>query len=103
MHSKPNAGEIRACRPWLEAEIALVGPKALVCLGATAAQALLGREFRVTRNRGTFIQSPLASFVLATVHPSLLLRAPDAAARQAGIAMFESGRASCRDVVWQYV
>lgn len=77
LHGKPNAGEIRACRPWLEAELALVAPQVLVCLGATAAQALLGRDFRVSRARGEFVRSNLAPMVMATVHPSALLRAPD--------------------------
>src|SRR5437773_9276301 len=77
IHKKPNAGEIAACRPWLDTEIALVKPRAIVCLGATAAQALLGRQFKVTAHRGEFIASPLAPLVLATVHPSSLLRAPD--------------------------
>jgi uracil-DNA glycosylase family protein len=87
MHSKPNAMETRACRPWLDAEIALVRPKVLVCLGATAAQALLGSDFRVTRSRGRLIPSELAPHVLATVHPSALLRTPDVD-REAEIARF---------------
>jgi uracil-DNA glycosylase family protein len=77
IHKKPNAGEITACRPWLDAEIAVVKPRAIVCLGATAAQALLGRTFKVTAHRGQPMASPLASIVVATVHPSSLLRAPD--------------------------
>jgi len=77
LHKKPNAAEITACRPWLETEIQLVRPRALVCLGATAAQALLGASFKVTAHRGEFIESQLAPLVLATVHPSSLLRAPD--------------------------
>jgi uracil-DNA glycosylase len=77
IHKKPNATEITACRPWLDTEIQLVKPSAIVCLGATAAQALLGRTFKVTAHRGEFIESPLAPLVLATVHPSSLLRAPD--------------------------
>jgi uracil-DNA glycosylase len=77
LHGKPNAGEIRACRPWLDAELALVKPKVLVCLGATAAQALLGRDFRVSRARGAFVPSPLAPYTMATVHPSAVLRADD--------------------------
>ena len=77
IHEKPNAVEIAACLPWLEAEIALVRPQAIVCLGATAAQALLGRGFKVTTQRGTFVPSSLAPYVMATVHPSSLLRAPD--------------------------
>jgi DNA polymerase len=77
IHKKPSAREIAACQPWLDAEIALVKPRAIVCLGATAAQALLGRQFKVTAHRGEFIRSPLAPLVLATVHPSSILRAPD--------------------------
>ena len=77
IHQKPNASEIAACRPWLDAELAVVQPDVLVCLGATAAQALLGRSFRVTRERGRLVDSPLAPATLATVHPSSILRAPD--------------------------
>jgi DNA polymerase len=77
IHQKPNSVEIAACRPWLDAEIAVVKPQVLVCLGATAAQALLGRSFKVSRQRGQLVVSPLAPRVLATVHPSSLLRAPD--------------------------
>ena len=76
IHKKPNAQEIAACRPWLEAEIALVKPKVIVALGATAAQALLGPQFRVTKERGKFLESTLAPYVMATVHPSSILRAP---------------------------
>src|ERR671915_674727 len=74
IHQKPNWGEIAACRPWLDAEIAVVSPTVLVLLGATAAQALLGRDFRVTRQRGELVDSALAPSVLATVHPSSILR-----------------------------
>lgn len=82
IHKKPNAEEIGACRPWLETEIDMVEPRVLVCLGATAAQALLGRAFKVTRQRGRFLESTgLAPFVTATVHPSSILRAPDEEAR----------------------
>jgi uracil-DNA glycosylase family protein len=88
LHSKPGSREIQACEPWLEAEIAALGPKFIVCLGATAAQALLGRAFRVSRQRGTFIASPHAPYVMATVHPSALLRAPDEATRQAELKRF---------------
>jgi uracil-DNA glycosylase family protein len=77
IHKKPNAVEINACRPWLEAEIALVKPKVIVALGATAAQALLGPQFRVTKQRGEFLESTLAPYIMATVHPSSILRAPD--------------------------
>lgn len=77
IHAKPNAKEIAACRPWLEAEIARLAPAVIVCLGATAAQALLGKQFRVTKQHGEFIDSPLAARVLATIHPSSILRAPN--------------------------
>jgi uracil-DNA glycosylase len=83
IHQKPNATEIAACRPWLDAELAVVRPTVLVCLGATAAQALLGRSFRVTQHRGEFVPSSLAPYVTATVHPSSILRAPDDETRQA--------------------
>jgi uracil-DNA glycosylase family protein len=82
IHAKPNATEIAACRPWLEVEIALIKPRAVVCLGATAAQALLGKSFKVSRQRGERIDSPLAPVVTATVHPSSILRAPDDEARR---------------------
>jgi uracil-DNA glycosylase family protein len=78
LHKRPSAREIWACRPWLEAELAVLKPQALVCLGATAAQALLGRDFRVTRQRGLLLESELAQFVLATVHPASILRAATA-------------------------
>jgi uracil-DNA glycosylase family protein len=74
IHQKPNAAEVAACRPWVEAELALIRPAVLVCLGATAAQALLGREFRVSRDRGMPVESELAPVVMATVHPSSILR-----------------------------
>jgi DNA polymerase len=77
IHKKPNAQEIAACRPWLRAEIALIKPNVIVALGATAAQALLGPQFRVTKERGKFLESELAPYVMATVHPSSILRAPD--------------------------
>jgi DNA polymerase len=82
IHAKPNAAEIGACRPWLETEIALVKPRVLVCLGATAAQALLGRSFKVSKQRGERVPSALAPIVTATVHPSSILRAPDDEARR---------------------
>lgn len=88
LHQTPDPSEIAACKPWLEAEIALIQPRILVCLGATAAQTLLGKDFRVTRQRGDLIPSPLASFVLATVHPSSILRIPEEAARQAAMRRF---------------
>src|SRR5689334_4869098 len=82
IHKKPNSMEIAACRPWLEAELAVVKPDVIVALGATAAQALLGPQFRVTKQRGEFIDSTLAPYVMATVHPSSILRAPDDETRQ---------------------
>jgi DNA polymerase len=77
IHQKPNWREIAACRPWLDAEVAVLKPRVLVCLGATAAQALLGRDFRVSRQRGELVDSPLAPNTIATVHPSSILRAED--------------------------
>jgi uracil-DNA glycosylase len=84
IHQKPTWAEMTACRPWLDAEVELVRPRVLVCLGATAAQALLGREFRVTKQRGVPVDSPLAEHVLATIHPSAILRAQDRDAEYAG-------------------
>jgi uracil-DNA glycosylase family protein len=85
IHQKPNWSEIAACRPWLDAELAVVKPRVLVCLGATAAQALLGRQFRVTQQRGKPVESDLAEQVLATVHPSSILRAdPETREREYG-------------------
>ena len=81
LHKKPNAIEIGACRPWLEAEIRVVKPQVVVLLGATAAQGILGRDFRVTQHRGEWIKSEIAPYVMATVHPSSILRAPDDDAR----------------------
>src|SRR5207248_10311546 len=82
IHQKPNAEEVAACRPWLEAELRAVKPKMLICLGATAGQALLGRQFRVTRDRGRLLDSDLAPMVMATVHPSSILRALDEETRR---------------------
>jgi len=81
IHKKPNDAEIRACHPWLEEEIRLVQPQVVVCLGATAAQAIMGKSFRVTKERGRAVKSPSGGTVIATVHPSSVLRAPDASAR----------------------
>jgi DNA polymerase len=82
IHEKPNAAEIRACSPWLVAEIKLVQPRILVCLGATAAQALLGKDFRVTKQRGQWVTSEHAERTMATLHPSAILRAPDPEMRE---------------------
>jgi DNA polymerase len=88
IHSKPSALEIKACRPWLDQELRLIQPEVLLCLGATAAQALLGASFRVTRERGRFVASDLAPHVMATVHPSSLLRIEDDDERKAAIRAF---------------
>ena len=88
IHAKPNGAEIAACQPWLETEIALVKPRVLVCLGATAAQALLGKSFKVSQQRGQFVPSPLAPRVTATVHPSSILRAGDDDSRDQEMARF---------------
>jgi len=88
IHQRPTAGEAKACRPWLDAEIEVVRPRAIMCLGATAAQALLGRTFRVTERRGELVPSPLAPLVMATVHPSSILRAPDDATRRLELERF---------------
>jgi uracil-DNA glycosylase len=88
LHEKPNAREIAACRPWLEAELAVLEPDVLVCLGATAAQALLGRSFRVTQMRGEILHHELAPSVMATVHPSSILRAPDDETRHREMELF---------------
>jgi DNA polymerase len=77
LHKKPAAAEVRACNPWLQEEIRLLKPRVVVALGATAAQALLGKQFRVTQNRGKTLPSALAEVIVATVHPSAVLRAPD--------------------------
>lgn len=82
IHQKPRQSEVDGCRPWLDAELQVARPEVLVCLGASAAQGLLGRDFRVTRDRGTLINSPLAPYVMATTHPASILRAPDSAARE---------------------
>jgi len=88
IHAKPNQMEISACLPWLEAELDAIKPVVLVCLGATAAQALLGPTFRVTKQRGEWVQARWARYVTATVHPSAILRAPDDAARHAEMERF---------------
>jgi DNA polymerase len=88
IHAKPTWSETMACRPWLEAELAVVKPRVLVCLGATAAQSLLGKQFRVTKQRGEWIDSELAELVTATIHPSAILRQRDADARHAEMARF---------------
>ncbi|HET7419439.1 MAG TPA: UdgX family uracil-DNA binding protein [Candidatus Dormibacteraeota bacterium] len=88
LHEKPNAAQVRACRPWLDAEIEVVRPSLIVLLGATAAQAVMGPTFRVTKDRGQVLKSPLGIPVLATVHPSSILRAADNASRDEAMASF---------------
>ena len=88
IHKKPRDSEIEACRPWLDAELAVIKPKVLVCLGASAAQALLGKDFRVSRDRGKLVNSNLAPHVLATVHPSSILRAQDDESRRLQLQAF---------------
>lgn len=88
IHQKPRASEIQACRPWLDAELKAVKPQVLVCLGATAAQSLFGRGFSVSRQRGQQVDSPLAPYAMATVHPSSILRVPDNEARHSQMKAF---------------
>jgi uracil-DNA glycosylase len=88
IHQKPNWSEISACRPWVEAELAVVKPQVLVCLGATAAQALLGRDVRVTRDRGRLLESDLAPVAIVTVHPSSILRVRGSNEREREQALF---------------
>jgi uracil-DNA glycosylase len=99
IHKKPNTLEVAACKPWLEAELELIKPEVVVCLGATAAQALLGRDFRVTAHRGEFVKSPIAPYVMATVHPSSLLRAPDEATRRLETKRFINDLKRIHDVI----
>lgn len=88
IHAKPSARQIAACRPWLEAELKTIHPQLVVCLGATAAQSLLGSKFRITRERGKIIQDPAWGPIVATVHPSSVLRAPDDESRRKARADF---------------
>jgi uracil-DNA glycosylase len=88
LHKKPSGGEIRACQPWLEAEINLIQPRIIVCLGATAAQSIFGSTYRVTKERGQFVRNSWAPHVTSTVHPSVILRAPDEEQRHIEYARF---------------
>jgi uracil-DNA glycosylase len=99
IHEKPNAREIKACRPWLDSEIAVIKPRVIVCLGATAAQALLGRNFRVTQQRGEFVASPLAPFVMATIHPSSILREKDDETRRRAYEEFAADLAKIKPLL----
>jgi uracil-DNA glycosylase len=99
LHQKPNARELAACRPWLEAELAVVRPELVIALGATAAQALFGRAFRVTKERGRDLPTPWARHALATVHPSSILRAPDDAARRQALRDFVADLVAARRIL----
>ena len=99
IHKKPNAAEITACRPWLDAEIRVLHPRAIVCLGAVAAQAVIGPKFRVSVQRGQFVDSELAEYVTATVHPSSILRAPSDEARRIERARFVADLKKIRKVI----
>ncbi len=101
LHKNPNSREIAACRPWLDAELDVLKPQVLVALGATAAQALFGNAFRVTRQRGKFVASTLARFVVATVHPSSILRTPDEAKRHEERALFVEDLKKVAEVIHQ--
>jgi DNA polymerase len=99
IHKKPNAIEIAACLPWLEAEIAVIKPQVIVALGATAAQTLLGPKFRVTKQRGEFMESTLAPYIMATVHPSSILRAPDEESRRLEYRLFVDDLKQLKEVI----
>ena len=87
IHKKPRASEVKACRPWLEAELRAVKPAVVVCLGATAGQSMLGASFKLMQQRGRLLSSPAAGRIVATIHPSAVLRAPDSEGRKAAYAM----------------
>jgi len=91
LHKKPRASEIKACRPWLEEEVARIRPEIIVCRGATAAQSILGNAFRLTKERGKFFEHPWAPRVTATIHPAAILRAPDAEQRHLKYRAFVAG------------
>ena len=99
IHQKPNAREIAACRPWLEAELAAVRPELVIALGATAAQALFGRGFRVKQLRGQDVRAPFAPHAMATVHPSFVLRQTDDAARRKELAAFVADLVAARRIL----
>ena len=97
IHKKPKASEVNACHPWLEAEMSVIQPKVVVCLGATAAQAILGRTYRLTKERGNFVEHRWAPFVTSTVHPSAILRAPDEEQRHAEYMQFVADLKKARE------
>jgi uracil-DNA glycosylase len=88
IHKKPSASELTACRPWLEAEISLIRPRVIVCLGASATRSVLGPEYRLTKERGRFVEHAWAGHVTATIHPSAILRMPDRDERHAAYSDF---------------
>lgn len=99
LHKKPSMSEVKACRAWLEAEITVLRPAILVCLGATAAMSVFGREYRVTKERGQFVEHPWARQATSTVHPSAILRAPDAEQRHAEYELFVADLKKVREAV----
>jgi DNA polymerase len=99
LHKKPSVMEVRACRPWLEAETAVIHPQVIVCLGAIAAQSILGPDYRLTKERGKFVQHPWARYVTATVHPSSILRAPDQEQRRIQYREFVADLKQVREVL----
>jgi uracil-DNA glycosylase len=99
IHKKPAASEVKACRPWLEAEVALIKPEVIVCLGATAAQSILGKEHRLTKERGKFVKHPWARLVTSTIHPSAVLRAQSDEGRRMEYQAFVADLKKVRDVL----
>lgn len=99
LHKKPTVPEVRACQPWLEAEISAVHPQVILCLGATAAQSVFGPAYRLTKERGKFVEHPWARFATSTVHPSAILRAPDEEQRHIQYREFVSDLKKVRDVL----
>jgi DNA polymerase len=101
IHKKPNAGEIAACRPWLQAELSVLRPEVLICLGATAAQALIAKDFKVSQRHGEMLSSSLAPQIMATIHPSAILRSPDDESRHAAMRQFTSDLAKVAKIIAQ--
>lgn len=101
IHKKPSISEIKACRPWLEAEVTLIKPEVIICLGATATQAILGPAYRLTKERGKFVTHAWAPHVTATIHPSAVLRAPDSAQRHQEYSSFVDDLKKVRDLLKQ--
>lgn len=99
IHQKPGALEIRACRPWLEAEVAIINPEVIVCLGATATQSVLGPAYRLTKERGKFVEHAWAPHVTATIHPSAILRAPDPERRHEEYSKFVADLSAVRNLL----